>query len=122
MKNLRTEKFEKRLYIWIFDHRFKIAFILLLYFFLSSVSRLPYLNLFFTSDMISIILLVLSILVFNIKISNIYKIGIFLFIPAFLFYILDRVSLVEFIGNCIYAIFLIGVIKGITNLPRDSND
>lgn len=113
MEKLVAEKFEKKLYKLVFEYRFKIVFILLVFLFFNSISHLPYLNLLLNSDMILIILLVLCVLVFSIKISNIYRIGIFLFLPAFLFYLLDRMVSVEFIGNCIYVLFITGTVKGI---------
>ena len=113
IKMKKIENFEKRLLSWMINSRYKIILLLIATVFFGNISRLPYLNLIFTRDISFLIITVISLIIFRIKIIHIFMIGILLLLPTFLLQIIGKTALAEFIANCIYIIFLVGVIKAI---------
>jgi hypothetical protein len=113
MKKIKLEKTEKKIYKWVYENRYKIGLVFLLYVLSLYVPNLPYINLVVTKDVSYLILIVITVLVFNINSINLIKIGILLFLVAFLFQILDKISTANFIISCIYSFFILAVFKGI---------
>lgn len=107
------EKIEKRLINWTINNRYKIILLLIAAAFFANISKLPYLNLIFTKDISSLIIIVISLAIFDVKIKNMFLIGILLFLPTFLLQLIGKTVTAEFFANCIYIIFVVGVIKGI---------
>lgn len=113
MDKVKIENFEKILFNWMIGNRYKIILLLMTAVFFGNISRLPYLNLIFTKDVSSLIIVVIGLVIFNIKTKSIFLIGILLFLPTFLLQLIGKIVIAEFLANCIYIIFVVGVIKGI---------
>ena len=117
--NYTIDNFEKRFLRWTIDNRHKIVLLLIATVIFGNISRLPYLNLIFTKDISSLIIIVFSLIIFKIRIKSIFIIGILLFLPTFLLELIGKMEMAEFIANCVYTIFAVGVVKGVAELKKD---
>ena len=118
MKNLISQETEKKILDWIVSKRYRIALLVLLGFVIANLTRIPYINLFLTKETSFLILLVLTLAIAEVNTRRVFNLGIFLFLPEFLFQIAGRVEIAEFLGNVIYSVFLLGVIKGVVGLKN----
>lgn len=113
MEKIKMNNIEKKSLGWVINNRYKIILLLIAAVFFGNISKLPYLNLIFTKDTSFLIIIVVSLAIFNVKVKNIFIVGILLFLPTFLLQLIGKTAVAEFIANCIYTIFIVGVIKGI---------
>lgn len=104
------KKFEKKLYLWIKDRRYKIVTFLVLMSFIIFLSMAPYINLFIESELVIYFIMLLAILVFNISLNKIILVSLFLFFVSMVFFLLRDLDTAELIVNYIYGIFLVGII------------
>jgi len=102
-------KFEKQLYLWIKDRRYKIVTFLVLMSAIIILSMAPYINLFIESELVAYFIMILAIIVFGISLSRIIWISLFLFLVSMIFYLLRDLDTSELIVNYIYGIFLVGI-------------
>lgn len=113
------KKFEKQLYLWIKDRRYKIVTFLVLMSLIIVLSMAPYLNLFIESELVIYFILVLAILVFNISLNKIILVSLLLFFISMVFFLLRDLDTAELIVNYIYGIFLVGIILKILDYKND---
>lgn len=104
------KKFEKKLYLWIKDRRYKIVTFLVLISLIIFLSMAPYINLFIESELVIYFIMLLAILVFNISLNKIILVSLFLFFVSMVFFLLRDLDTAELIVNYIYGIFLVGII------------
>ena len=96
---------------WIVRSRYKIYTLLVLGFSLIMISRLPYLNLFITKQLLIFLVLTLTLIVFRISARKvIFLVLVFLSI-AIPFFLLKRFEVAESIGNFAYGVLFLGVLK-----------
>lgn len=113
MRKIRIEEKEKRFYGWLVRNRYRVALITLSALILFNASRLPYLNLIFNKDTSLLILIVAGILIFNVRVYNIFKTGIILLGLAFIFQVMKKTATAELLANCIFAAFVVGTMKSL---------
>ncbi len=109
---------EKKIYVILLRYKYKLALLIAFYFVVQFFARLPYLNLIFSKDIIIMILSIFTIVIFEINTKKVMFLGILVLIISFFAEVIGRRELAEFLGNEIYIIFLIGVLKGIMQLEN----
>lgn len=118
MKKMQIEELEKIFYKKVISNRYRLILMIVVTLILANVSHIPYLNLFLTKEISLLIFIFIGLLVFNLKSSIVFQVGIFLFLPAFLFQIVGKPEIAEMIGNLIYIVFLVGIFKGLCHSLR----
>ena len=96
---------------WIVRSRYKIYTLLVLGFSLIMISRLPYLNLFITKQLLIFLVLTLTLVVFRISTRKIILLALAFLVIAIPFFLLKRFEVAESIGNFAYGILFLGVLK-----------
>src|SRR3989344_387447 len=95
-------KSESAVLRWIVRSRYKIYTLLVLGFILIMISRLPYLNLFVTKQLLIFLIITLTLIIFRISARKvIFLVLVFLSI-AIPFYLLKRFEAAETLGNYAY--------------------
>lgn len=116
------KKFEKQLYLWIKDRRYKIVTFLVLMSAIIVLSMAPYINLFIESELVIYFIMVLAIIVFGISLRMIILISLFLFLISMIFFLLRDLDTSELIVNYIYGIFLVGITLKILDSKNDHRE
>lgn len=116
ISSLSIQKMELFFISWLLERRYRLLSVLLIYMIGHIVGRLPYFNLFLTSEIVVTITIVLSLLIFRVSAKGIIKVGILLIIIAALLQLVNKREIVESIGNVSYVLFFAGVIKSILSL------
>jgi len=96
---------------WIVRSRYKIYTLLVLGFSLIMISRLPYLNLFITKQLLIFLVLTLTLVVFRISTRKIILLALAFLVIAIPFFLLKRFEVAESIGNFAYGVLFLGVLK-----------
>lgn len=121
MKDLiDIENLERQIYDLVTTNRYKIVFVILFSSVVILFSLLPYINLYLSREMVPMIILVVILGVFNINTHDTIFLGLGLFMLAFLLYLINKMELVETIGNYIFAILLISILREIIHLAKFS--
>lgn len=113
------KKFEKKLYLWIKDRRYKIVTFLVLMSATIFLSMAPYINLFVETELVVYFIMVLAIIVFNISLNRIILVSLLLFFISMVFFLLRDLDTAELIVNYIYGIFLVGIVLKIMGNSDD---
>ena len=104
-------KSESAVLRWIVRSRYKIYTLLVLGFILIMISRLPYLNLFITKQLLIFLMLTLALVVFRISAMKVNLLALVFLVIAIPFFLLKRFEVAESIGNFAYGILFLGVLK-----------
>ena len=96
---------------WVVRSRYKIYTLLVLGFSLIMISRLPYLNLFITKQLLIFLMLTLALVVFRISAMKVNLLALVFLVIAIPFFLLKRFEVAESIGNFAYGILFLGVLK-----------
>ena len=75
------------------------------------ISRLPYLNLFITKQLLIFLVLTLTLVVFRISTRKIILLALAFLVIAIPFFLLKRFEVAESIGNFAYGVLFLGVLK-----------
>ena len=109
MRKINFEEREKSFYKWIVDHRYRVMLVMVLAIIFMNISNLPYLNLVFNKDINILILVVVAILMFNLRVYDLFKMGAVLLLSAFMFQVIRKVQTAELLANCAFAVFVVGL-------------
>ena len=104
-------KSESAVLRWIVRSRYKIYTLLVLGFSLIMISRLPYLNLFITKQLLIFLMLTLALVVFRISAMKVNLLALVFLVIAIPFFLLKRFEVAESIGNFAYGVLFLGVLK-----------
>lgn len=110
--------FEKKLFVWLISERHKIFIVLLVVFLMWGLSLLPYLNLLINTPLIVLVVIVSSLILFNVKYDRVILLAVLLFLPAFLGVLLEEYRMTEFITGYIYGFLLLGTVLAILELRK----
>lgn len=96
-----------------------IIFLLLLFY---AISFIPYLNLLFSPLNVITIIVLSSIIIFKLPGKYALIIGLFLFIPAWIFMLVNNVTRAESLGNHIFVFLLCFVILSMKEIRENGKD
>lgn len=112
----KLENIEKAFFNWLVFNRHKIIFLFFVTIVIIFISLLPYINLVIPKELIPVIIFIAAIFILDLNIEKIIKLGLFIFIIALFFYLIDRLETAEILANYIYLILLTAVIRSIFSL------
>lgn len=117
-KNLLL-KIEDILISWIIVKRHQIFLYLIVFILLIISSSIPYVNLVFSRTLIIFLLFFLGLIIFNVSKRNLIFIAIVFFILALPFVLTREYESAEALGNLIYGVLLIGIIKAVLDIDAE---
>lgn len=117
-KNLLL-KIEDILISWIIVKRHQIFLYLIVFILLIISSSIPYVNLVFSRTLIIFLLFFLGLIIFNVSKRNLIFIAIVFFILALPFVLTREYESAEALGNLIYGVLLVGVIKAALDINAE---
>lgn len=97
----------------------KITLIILIFLTLLTLARFPYFNLVFKPRLIAFSCLALTIFMFPIKAEWLFKTCFFFFIFALVFSLAGAVRFASLIGEIIYGLMFLGIIKALVKFFRE---
>lgn len=104
-------KKEDGIYFWFDKHKRKMIRFLVLSLFFVILSKLPYVNLFFSKWLALYLMIVFLLIIFNIETKSIVILGVILVIIALILELMGEHEIGEMVGNYIYGIIPIMIIK-----------
>lgn len=102
--------FEKKLLHWLILERHKIVLIFLIAILMWGLSLVPYFNLFVSTSLIMLVVIVLSLVLFKVPPDRMVLLALLLFLPAALGVVLEEQGKAELISAYIYGILLLGTV------------
>lgn len=104
-------KIEVNFMMWARRNRHKLFAFVVLTLILTVISRVPYLNLFFSKQLLAFFVVVLAIFIFNLSDKKIIILALIIVLLAAPPLLLKRFEVAESLGNFAYGIFIFGVLK-----------
>lgn len=119
--DLFSKDLEKRFGKWIVENRHRIILIISTSTILLLAKDSFGLRLFLDTKSVIVITTVLALLVLKIKSSTLFVSGLSLFPLALILLLFKNLYIAEIVGNAIYGLFLIAVIRSIFKLARQDD-
>lgn len=113
VKRINLESYEKRILGWALQNRYRLLSLGLALVLLFASKNLPYFNLFLKPGFIFVLVLSLIIFILDINTKLIILLLILSFIPCPFFVLIGEPELAEYVGNFIYSIFIVTIIKSL---------
>lgn len=110
---------EDKIKSWISQHRFRIYLFFILGPIILILPSVPYLNLFIEYELSIYIVFIFGLLVLDLSFRQIFILISLLLLVALFFFILDEPEDAEKLGNYIYGILLIWIVREILKIRSE---
>lgn len=111
----------KKLINFLYKNRIRTYLVIAIFLFGIIVLKIPYVNIFFTSSLLWPVIIITALYIYKVNVRNIALFCLFLLIILPLFVILHLDSQYEFIGNIIYFLLWLALIKLLKRFKDKNN-
>ena len=104
--------FESKVINWLKNKKYGLIISSAVFVFLFGLSKAPYVNLFLNTETSLIITIFVSVFILNIEVVYLILLAILLLFPSMCLFILGKPAQAQKVGNIIYALIVLGVLRG----------